>query len=228
MLTHHETKKIESCNITRDDLSQLLTIVKKDYPPNFGLELLAEYENVNAKWNDIDEMFSTPNLPDQLLNFTIRVWTPEVYYQLSELNYKVDITINNLYPSFSVSGSNEIWVLGKRDQLLKFFEKKISNQYKILKIVHNYFMVSIFISVGLVFLLNYVLSAQLIIQLLYTITFVYFSLLYVNWVQWGLNNNVKLVIRKNISTLLGKERKEIIELLLTFIGLVISIIQTLK
>ena len=116
VINYRKEEDIHPCHLSREDVIQLVDLIKIDFPTSTraeDLEITSHLDQKVISVNSIEDFFGHKNLPAVISRLTIRLtgWS----------NSKIDKTVNlTFYDNFiqlNVSGDSESWVNGKFIQI---------------------------------------------------------------------------------------------------------------
>lgn len=126
MKTYSQSRRFSSCKLTREDLVNLINLVKLDFPMTDRAEdfkISSYLEKIQISENDLGKFLDHKELPDKLkrLNIDLIGWD-----QQRNIDKNVKISFYDNSVRLDVSGNTESWVLGKYSQLTAFLNEKKS------------------------------------------------------------------------------------------------------
>lgn len=126
MKTYSQSKRFSSCKLTKEDLVNLVNLIKLDFPKTDRSEdfkISSYLEKIRISENDLEKFLDHTELPDSLkrLNLDLIGWD-----QQRNIDKNVKISFYDNSVRLDVSGNTESWVLGKYSQLTGFLNEKKS------------------------------------------------------------------------------------------------------
>lgn len=124
MKEYSKSGYINPCRFKKEDLLELVEILKESFPPSNRkeyFEISTNFHGVYIRSNDIEEFLKHKELPDKLSRLSLRIigWSEN-----REIDKTVCITFYDNYISLNVNGKEQAWVLGKYVQIKDFLKKK--------------------------------------------------------------------------------------------------------
>ena len=124
MKKYTKLESIHPCRLERNDLLELIKIVKETFPVSGrkeDFEIYTTLPNISISSNSIEDFLKHEELPDELnkLSFNIIGWSKN-----REIDKSVRMTFYNNYIDLDIDGREQTWVLGKYSQITDFLRKK--------------------------------------------------------------------------------------------------------
>lgn len=225
-----EESNIGHCLLEGTDITQLTKIVRTDFAEDYGFEIQAEFGNVQGYWNSIEELLEHKGLPNTPRELILNAWYPRNYQKLTEISESVRISFGSLGSYISVSGFKESWVIGKHEQIARFFEEK--SRIKFLsemseKVLKSDFFASIMVGLCVIGILK-LAHVDLAYAILFSISSTYIMLKYLSWAMKKIKRvDIRLKTRTRFLPL-GMESKDVIPIIISILALVVSVIKLFK
>lgn len=109
--------------ISKTDLKDLEEIVMDNNHSDKNFIISTTINMLTIKENSIAALLEHKEIPDRLNNFDIKVYT---YNKHNETEQYINLHVINKYVSFlNISGSDEVWVRGKFQQIEEFITNKL-------------------------------------------------------------------------------------------------------
>jgi len=124
MKEYTKSESIHPCRLERNDLLELIKIVKETFSVSDRKEdfkIYANLPNITIESNSIEDFLKHEELPDKLysLSFNIIGWSKN-----REIDKSVRMTFCNYFINLDINGREQTWVLGKYSQITDFLRKK--------------------------------------------------------------------------------------------------------
>ncbi len=228
MRKHVESDSIKPCVLTQDDLIELSDVVRDGFPEEHGFSVTAEFNNVNIDMGSIEEFLTYKKLPDVLENLIMRAWYPKKYFNVREIEKDIHVTFDNLYSILSTDGDDETWAIGKHKQVLRILNERTDKFHSIKDIPRRDFFISIIIGLWITLIIGFVPTLDFLYITIFSISSTYLIMKYVNWARWSLPRGTRIIIRSNKATLWGMNVKDLIPIVVSILGLILSASQIFR
>jgi len=124
MINFNRRNRIHPCYLTKEDLKELVCLIKTDFPESGRKEdfTIRTYSNTfDISEHSIDDFLNHRRLPSVLTKLIINIigWSTE-----RKIDKDLEITFYDNYIDFKVSGASESWVNGKYLQIVGFLRTK--------------------------------------------------------------------------------------------------------
>ena len=124
MKTYSQHKEIHPCKLNKQDLIELVKIIKKVFPKSDRKEdfqIMSNLPNLDIDENDIENFLNIEEIPNIINRLSIRQigWNTK-----GEIDKIVNISLYTNYINLDINGFNEEWVLGKLTQIQNFLKAK--------------------------------------------------------------------------------------------------------
>lgn len=124
MKEYTKSGNIHPCRLERNDLLELIKIIKETFPVSDRKEdfkISTNLPDIHISSNSIKEFLKHEELPDKFDRLTLDVlgWSKN-----REINKSIHITFYGSYINLNVDGTQQTWVLGKYSQITNFLKKK--------------------------------------------------------------------------------------------------------
>ncbi len=124
MKDYSQHKDIHPCKLEKNDLFELVKIIKKGFAETNrkeDLQIRSHIPNVSIYENSLEDFLKHKDIPNIINRLSIEQigWNNK-----REIDKKVSITFYDNFIDFDVSGFDEEWVLGKSMQIQNFLRKK--------------------------------------------------------------------------------------------------------
>lgn len=226
MEKYSEYYSIARCRIKPDDLFNLEKAVQSGFPEESQFEVSTEFRNLKLSAKSVAELLKHDQVPDELVTLSLSCR----YYggNLMSIDKSVTIAFSTLGSHVWIEGKDEIWVAGKHQSLVRFFDSICGSGKPRLPLKPSFLRADLFVSlaIGLWFVAAYQVVSQLdlFFSSLFSVSSVYLLAKYVDWARWGTTSEaVKIVIRQKKFSFLNMEPKEIIPIVISLASLVVSI-----
>jgi len=148
MIKYTKLESIHPCRLERNDLLELIKIVKETFRVSDrkeDFEISTNLPNISIRSNSIEDFLKHEELPDELnrLSFNIIGWSKNL-----EIDKSVRMTFYNNYINLNINGREQTWVLGKYSQITDFLKKKRPRFWVLLKIFPIITGIIPFVSLG--------------------------------------------------------------------------------
>lgn len=229
-----EKSSIGHCLLQKEDIIALTNKARDEFPNNHGFEIQAAFGNVQGYWNDIFEFLKLKGLPNTPQELIFNVWypmSPEIersVQDVTEIKKSVRISFGPLGSYIIVSSINELWVMGKHEQITRFFEEKYSRinflKERSEKILKSDLFASMIVSLWVIGI-SKLDSAVLSYAILFSISSTYITLKYLNWARKKIKIvNINLKPRTRF-VLLGMEANDVIPIIISILVLIVLVIK---
>lgn len=124
MKEYTKSGDIHPCRLERNDLLELIKIIKETLPVSDRKEdfkISTNLPDIHISSNSIEEFLKHEELPDKFDRLTLNVvgWSKN-----REIDKSIRITFYGNYINLDVGGTQQTWVLGKYSQITNFLKKK--------------------------------------------------------------------------------------------------------
>lgn len=227
MKQYSKSGYIHPCRLKKDDLMELVEILRESFSPSNrkeDFEISTNFHDVYIRSNDINEFLKHKELPDKLSRLSLRIigWSEN-----REIDKTVRITFYDNYISLDVNGTEKTWVLGKYMQIKDFLKNKrpwfwaLNKAFPFISGIIPFpllTVLAIFIKKGEII---YSLSTTLFLIAWLLTTIFYFKGTFLSYTQIILNPKKNILNKENITIIIA-----LLTLIFTIIGgVIIPLIQ---
>lgn len=227
MKKYKKEGQITPCKLNKDDLYELVQIIKKNLKKSNEVKLYISYNptELDIQENSIDELLKHNELPNTINQLSLRI---QVFDENLEIIKTVDLRFYNSFINLRVEGLEETWVLGKYKQIHNYLNKKKPWFLFILRIYPLfYFLLGAFFPVSILGLVYFISEDKILYSISSLIFLISLVLLNIFKVKSTLFPYTQIIIKpKNV--FINKENivivSSIVGLFISIIGLFVSII----
>ena len=124
MKEYTKSGRIHPCKLERNDLLQLIKIVKETFPVSDrkdDFNVSTNLPNISIRENSIEDFLKHEELPDKFNRLSIRArgWSEN-----REIDKDVRMTFYDNFIDLDVDGTDQTWVLGKYSQITNLLREK--------------------------------------------------------------------------------------------------------
>ncbi len=225
-----ERSNVGPCRLERSDLIELANVAREGLPEEHGFEVLAEFENTQGDWSSVEEFLKHKKLPNEPRELTLRAWYPKTYRNIRQIEKSIDIRFGSLGSYATVAGNDETWVIGKHNQVIRFFERKSNRVHLVTeraeKVIKSDLLLSVVIGLWIVGVFSMIANVGLAYAILFSVSSTYLLLKYLGWAKSWKFTRVKISLKSRTGfVLLGMETKDAIPIAISILALIISLVQ---
>lgn len=225
-----ERSDIGPCLLERQDLIELANVAQEGLPQIHGFEVLAEFRNTKGNWSSMEEFLRYEDWPDTSQELRIRAWSPKVYGDPKDIERGIYISFGVLGSYIDVSGTDETWVIGKHNQVARFFENRPKKfrfaSERTEKVIRSDLFISVVTGLLIVGLFNLIVNVGLSYAILSSVASIYLMLKYLGWARVWKPKKVEINLKaKTGFVFLGMEAKVIIPIVISILALIVSVIR---
>lgn len=118
MKQFQKSSKIHPCKLTKNDLLELIIIIKDTFPNSVeSLEISTNLPDVVIKSNNFDDFLNHKELPDKFKRLSFEI------FEMGRDRYVI-LTFYDNFIDLKVSGNEKTWVSGKYNEITEFLKEK--------------------------------------------------------------------------------------------------------
>ncbi len=124
MKKYQKSGKIHSCKIKKNDLLELIEIIKETFPDSDrkeDFEVSTNLLNISIHSNSIEDFLEHKELPEKLNRLSIRIigWNHD-----RNIDKSIELVFYDNFINLNIYGEENAWVIGKYAEITDFLKEK--------------------------------------------------------------------------------------------------------